>query len=115
VKEQVMEKDLPHPELVASARQIMDIPEEDDMHDEDGPLTITWYALGHAAVLLYLALYALKIMSPMERGLAGGTTLLVGLTLAFLLRTTRAERQAATALRPKARTSPPPSRVAKPQ
>jgi hypothetical protein len=81
-----MEKDLPHPELVASARQIMDIPEEDEMHDEDGPLYITWFALGHAAVLLYLALHLLKVMSPMERGLAGGTILLVGLTLALLLR-----------------------------
>jgi len=85
------------------------------MQDEDGPLYITWFALGHAAVLLYLALHALEIMSPMERGLAGGTTLLVGLALAFLLRTIRAERQAATALRLKARTSPPPSKVANPQ
>ena len=81
-----MEKDLPNPELVASARQIMDIPEEDEMYDEDGPLHITWFALGHAAVLLYLALHALNIMSPVERGLAGGTTLLVGLALALLLR-----------------------------
>jgi hypothetical protein len=86
MKERIMEKDLPNPELVASARQIMDIPEEDDMHDEDGPLYITWFALGHAAVLLYLALHALTTMSPIERGLAGGTTLLVGLTLALLLR-----------------------------
>jgi hypothetical protein len=81
-----MEKDLPDPALVASARQIMDIPQEDEMHDEDAPLTITWYALGHAAVLLYLALHVLKIMTPVERGLIGGTTLLVGLSLALLLR-----------------------------
>jgi hypothetical protein len=81
-----MEKDLPHPELIASARQIMDLPEEDDMPNEDGPLYITWFALGHAAVLLYLALHALAILSPMERSLAGGTVLVVGLTLALLLR-----------------------------
>jgi len=81
-----MEQDLPNPELIASARQIMDIPEEDEMHDEDGPLYITWFALGHAAVLLYLALHVLKILSPMERGLAGATVLLVGLALALLLR-----------------------------
>src|SRR5690349_11211921 len=81
-----METDLPNPELVASARQIMDIPEEDEMHDEDGPLYITWFALGHAAVLLYLALHALMILSPMQRGLAGGTTVIVGLALALLLR-----------------------------
>jgi hydrogenase-4 membrane subunit HyfE len=86
VKEPIMEKDLPDPALVASARQIMDIPEEDEMQDEEAPLYITWFALGHAAVLLYLALHVLKVMSPMERGLAGGTTLLVGLTLALLLR-----------------------------
>jgi hypothetical protein len=81
-----MEKDLPNPELIASARQIMDIPLEDEMQDEEGPLYLTWFALGHAAVLLYLALHALTILSPMERGLAGGTTLVVGLSLAFLLR-----------------------------
>jgi hypothetical protein len=81
-----MEKDLPHPELIASARQIMDLPEEDVMPNEDGPLYITWFALGHAAVLLYLALHALAILSPIERGLAGGTILVVGLTSALLLR-----------------------------
>jgi hypothetical protein len=81
-----MEKDLPYPELIASARQIMDLPEEDDMPNEDGPLYITWFALGHAAVLLYLALHALAILSPMERGLAGATMLLIGLALALLLR-----------------------------
>ena len=81
-----MEKDLPHPELIASARQIMDIPLEDEMNDEEGPLYITWFALGHVAVLSYLVLYAFKIMSPMERGLAGGTVLLIGLALALLLR-----------------------------
>jgi len=81
-----MERDLPYPELIASARQIMDIPEEDAMHEEEAPLTITWFALGHAAVLLYVALNVLKIMSPMERGLAGGAVLLLGLVLVLLLR-----------------------------
>ena len=81
-----MEKDLPNPALIASARQIMDIPLEDEMHDEEGPLYLTWFALGHAAALLYLAFHALTIMSPMERGLVGGTTLLVGLSLALMLR-----------------------------
>ena len=81
-----METDLPNPALVASARQIMDLPEEDAMHEEDGPLYITWFALGHAAVLLYLALHALKIMTPMERVLVGGSIAIVGLSLALLLR-----------------------------
>ena len=90
------EQDLPNAALVASARQIMDIPEEDAMQDEDSPLYITWFALGHAAVLLYLALHALKLVSPMERGLLAGGALLVGLTLALLLRARRPRR----ALRP---------------
>ena len=81
-----METDLPDPALVASARQIMDLPEEDAMQDEDGPLYITWFALGHAAVLLYLALHALKILTPMERALVGGSIAIVGLSLALLLR-----------------------------
>jgi hypothetical protein len=81
-----MEKDLPDPTLVASARQIMDIPEEDVMHDEDAPLYIIWFALGHAAVLLYLALHALMGMTPMERALAGGSIAIIGLSLALLLR-----------------------------
>jgi hypothetical protein len=109
-----MEKDLPDPELIASARQIMDLPEEDEMQNEDGPLTITWYALGHVGALLYLALNALTTLSPMERGLAGGAVLLIGGTLALLLRID-SQRQAATALRLKARTSAPPSNVAMPQ
>jgi hypothetical protein len=81
-----MEKELPYAETIASARQIMDLPQEHEMHDEDGPLYLTWFALGHAAVLLYLALHALAILSPMERGLAGGTVLLIGFALALLLR-----------------------------
>ena len=47
-----MEKDLPDPQLVASARQIMDAPDDDTDGHEDTPLYITWFALGHAAVLL---------------------------------------------------------------
>lgn len=80
-----MEQDLPDPQLVASARQIMDIPMEDDVLNQETPLYITWFALGHAAVLLYLALHALKVMTPMERGLAGSIAV-IGLSLAFLLR-----------------------------
>lgn len=83
-----MEKDLPDPLLVASARQIMDVPRdisEDDEH-QDMPLYITWFALGHAAVLLYLALHVLKIMTPMERTLVAGTIAVAGLSLALLLR-----------------------------
>jgi len=57
------------------------------MQDEDEPLYITWFAMAHAAVLLYLALEVVKAMSPMECGLAGGAVLLVGLALSFLLRT----------------------------
>ena len=82
-----METDLPDPRLVATARQIMDRPEDDgEALQEDTPLYITWFALGHAAVLLYLALHALKIMTPMERSLVGGSIVVVGLSLALLLR-----------------------------
>jgi hydrogenase-4 membrane subunit HyfE len=83
-----METDLPDPQLVATARQIMDRPEqeEDEALQEETPLYITWFALGHAAVLLYLALHALKIMTPMERGLAVSSIVVVGLSLALLLR-----------------------------
>jgi hypothetical protein len=82
-----MEQDLPDPRLVASARQITDLPtDDDDALYEDTPLYITWFALGHAAVLLYLALHALKIMTPMERTLVCGSIAVVGLSLALLLR-----------------------------
>jgi len=81
----VMEQDLPDPRLVASARQVTDIPEDDEFAQET-PLYITWFALGHAAVLIYLGLHALKIMTPLERGLVIGSILVVGLSLALLLR-----------------------------
>ena len=45
-----MEKDLPDPQLVASARQIMDAPwdlaDDDDALQQDMPLYIAWFALG---------------------------------------------------------------------
>src|SRR4051794_6949253 len=83
-----MEKDLPDPRLVATARQIADLPAEDDeLMPEDMPLYITWFALGHTAVLLYLALHALKIMTPIECSLIGGSIVVAGLSLAPLLRT----------------------------
>jgi hypothetical protein len=85
-----MEKDLPDPLLVASARQIMDvprdIPDDDEVMHEDMPLYMTWFALGHAAVLLYLALHVLKMMTPVERVLVGGSIAVLGLSLALLLR-----------------------------
>ena len=70
-----MEKDLPNPELIASARQIMDVPPEDDMHDEDGPLYIAWFALGHAAVLLYLAVDDLVELAAVEPDAAAFRTI----------------------------------------
>jgi len=85
-----MEKDLPDPLLVASARQIMDLPrdfpDDDEALQQDMPLYITWFALGHAAVLIYLALHVLKIMTPMERTLVAGAIAGAGLSLALLLR-----------------------------
>ncbi|MDQ7251460.1 hypothetical protein [Dongia sedimenti] len=81
-----MEQDLPDPRLVASARQIMDAPADDmDLHAET-PLYITWFALGHAAVLLYLGLHALKLLTPMERDVVCVSIVAVGLSLALLLR-----------------------------
>ena len=85
-----MEKDLPDPQLVASARQIMDAPwdfaDDDEALQQDMPLYIAWFALGHAAILLYLALHALKIMTPVEQALATGAIAVAGLSLALLLR-----------------------------
>jgi hypothetical protein len=80
-----MKQDLPDPRLVASARQVMDGPEEDEFSQET-PLYITWFALGHVAVLIHLAVHALKAMTPMERGLAAGAIAVVGLPLALRLR-----------------------------
>jgi len=83
-----MEQDLPNPRLVASARQIMDIPfGEDDEFSQETPLYITWFALGHAAVLIYLAVQGLRLMTPMERGLIAASIAVVGFSLALLLRT----------------------------
>lgn len=130
-----MEKDLPDPLLVASARQIMDAPFDaidDEALQEDAPLYITWFALGHAAVLLYLALHALRVMTPVERSLAVGSIAVVGLSLALLLRakvrTALAMAEAVepcsgrfaveapqAALRPKLKTRAAPSSVATPQ
>ncbi len=86
-----MEKDLPDPQLVASARQITDLPwdgpwDGDDELHQAIPLYITWFALGHAAVLLYLALHLLKIMTPMERTFTAGAIAVIGLSLVLLLR-----------------------------
>jgi hypothetical protein len=85
-----MEKDLADPLLVASARQIMDlprdVPDDGEALHQDMPLYITGFALAHAAVLLYLALHVLKIMTPMERTVVAGAIAVVGLSLALLLR-----------------------------
>ncbi|WP_459859404.1 hypothetical protein [Dongia sp. agr-C8] len=78
------------------------------MQNEDGPLTLTWYALGHAAVLLYLALHALANLSPMERGLAAGTLLLAATAAALLWRDRlRAAIAMAEVLAPAARAARP--------
>jgi len=81
-----MENDRQIYRLVASARQVMDVPEEGEVFDQDGPLYITWFAFGHAAVLFYLALHALRVMTPLERALVWGVVALVGFSLAFVLR-----------------------------
>jgi hypothetical protein len=85
-----MEKDLPDPLLVASARQITDVPwdmsDDDAALHEDAPLYISWFALGHAAVLLYLALHAMRVLTLIERTLVGGSVVVIGLSLALLLR-----------------------------
>jgi hypothetical protein len=72
--------------LIASARQIMDAPEETESSEQDGPLYLTWFALGHAAVLLYLALRMLKITAPLEQGLVWSAAIIVGFSLSLLLR-----------------------------
>ena len=84
-----MEKDLPDPQMVACARQIMDVPmdfaaEEDAL--QDAPHYIGWFALGHVVVLLYLALHWLQIMSPAERAMVAITVAVLGVTLAWIIR-----------------------------
>lgn len=81
-----MEKDLPDPQLVASARQIMDAPDDDTDGHEDTPLYITWFALGHAAVLLYLGLHALRALTPLERNVVCVSIVVIVLSLVLLLR-----------------------------
>jgi hypothetical protein len=45
--------------VIACARQIMDVPEEDEPLAENGAVSLAWFAFGHAAILLYLALHML--------------------------------------------------------
>ena len=85
-----MEKDLPDPQTIACARQIMDVPmdfpgNEDGFYNE-APHYIGWFALGHVAVLLYLALHWLTIMTPMERALAAIVVAVLGMTLTWMIR-----------------------------
>ena len=72
--------------IIASARQIMDVPDDDETPELDAPLYLTGFVLGHAAVLLYLALRALRIITPLEQALAWSVVLVVGFALALLLR-----------------------------
>jgi hypothetical protein len=81
-----MENDRHYHRLIASARQIMDVPEQDEISDAEDPLYLNWFALGHAAVLLYLGFRALRIMTPLEQALLWSAAAIVGLSLAFLLR-----------------------------
>ena len=55
--------------LIDGARQVTELPEEDAVVSEEGPLYLGWFALGHAAVLFTLALRALCALSPMEQAL----------------------------------------------
>jgi hypothetical protein len=88
-----MEHDLLNSGRIAAARQVMAVPEEGDMQEEDDPLYITWFAMAHAAVLLYPALASMKALSPTERGLSGGAILLVGIALSLLLGTSAIKRR----------------------
>ncbi len=85
-----MEKDLPDPQMVACARQIMDVPmdfaAEEDALMQDTPHYIGWFALGHVVVLLYLAMHWLQIMSPAERAMVAITVAVLGATLAWIIR-----------------------------
>lgn len=81
-----MENERKYRRLIASARQIMDVPEQDETPEPEDQLYLTWFALGHAAVLLYLGFRALRIMTPLEQALAWSAVAVVGLSLSFLLR-----------------------------
>ena len=79
-----MEHDLQ--QLIASARQLMDVPDEAPLA-QDGPPALTIFALAHALVFLYLAIRALLLVVALEKALIwGGTIGLVGLLLSFLFR-----------------------------
>jgi hypothetical protein len=54
-----MNIDHPQSRVVACARQIMDVPEENEIACDHGVTSLIWFALGHAAILLYLALHLL--------------------------------------------------------
>jgi Na+-translocating ferredoxin:NAD+ oxidoreductase RnfA subunit len=81
-----MENDRQLHRIIASARQIMDVPEENEPPELDGPLYLNWFALGHGAVLLYLALRALRGMTPLEQALVWSAVAVVGFSLALVLR-----------------------------
>ena len=72
--------------LIEGARQVTELPEEDPAFCEEEPLYLTWFALGHAAVLFTLALRLLHSLSPIEQVLIGGCFVaLVGFVLAYLV------------------------------
>jgi Na+-translocating ferredoxin:NAD+ oxidoreductase RnfA subunit len=73
--------------LIACARQVADLPaDEDEAVPQEGPLYLTWFALGHAAVLFYLAARALRALTPIEQTLIwGGGVAVIGFALTYLL------------------------------
>ena len=73
-------------QLIASARQVMDVPDEEPLA-QNGPPALTVFALAHIAVFLYLAIRALLLVTALEKALIwGGTIGLAGLLLSFLFR-----------------------------
>ncbi len=85
-----METDLPDPQMVACARQIMDVPmdfaSEEDALLQDTPHYIGWFALAHVVVLLYLALHWLQVGTPIERTMVAITIAVLGVTCAWIIR-----------------------------
>jgi len=64
----------------------MDAP-EDEALVQDEPRHLAWFALGHVAVLLYLAVHVLLHLTPVEQTFAWAATLgIIGLVLAHLVR-----------------------------
>ena len=71
---------------IEGARQVMDLPDDDEATAENGPLYLAWFALGNAAILAVLAFHALRHLSATEQALACGGVVGLGLLVSAVAR-----------------------------